>query len=65
MSRIDELDIVIRHKSGKVIAGMPQLSLYAKADEIHAAITALERSCCRRYCWPRESNGSSPIPTSK
>ena len=41
MSRIDELDIVIRHKGGKVIAGVPQLSLYVKADDIHAAITAL------------------------
>src|SRR5262249_25079187 len=43
MSRIDELDIVIRHKGGKVIAGIPQLSLYTKADEVHAAITALEQ----------------------
>jgi len=43
MSRIDELDIVIRHKGGKVIAGAPQLSLYAKADNVHAAITALEQ----------------------
>ena len=42
MSRIDELDIVIRHKGGKVVAGIPQLSLYAKADDIHAAVTALE-----------------------
>jgi hypothetical protein len=43
MSRIDELDIVIRHKGGKVIAGIPQLSLYSKADDVHAAITALEQ----------------------
>src|SRR5262245_30992510 len=43
MSRIDELDIVIRHKGGKVIAGIPQLSLYAKADDVHSAITALEQ----------------------
>src|SRR5262249_9895268 len=43
MSRIDELDIVIRHKGGKVIAGIPQLSLYATADDVHAAITALEQ----------------------
>jgi hypothetical protein len=43
MSRIDELDIVIRHRGGKVIAGIPQLSLYAKADDVHAAITALEQ----------------------
>jgi hypothetical protein len=43
MSRIEKLDIVIRHKNGKVIAGIPQLSLYAKADDIHSAITALEQ----------------------
>jgi hypothetical protein len=43
MSRIEELDIVIRHKDGKVIAGIPQLSLYAKADDVHSAITALEQ----------------------
>src|SRR5262245_20024438 len=43
MSRIDELDIVIRHKGGKVIAGVPQLSLYVKADDVHAAIAALEQ----------------------
>src|SRR5262252_3160888 len=43
MSRLEELDIVIRHKGGKVIAGIPQLSLYAKADDVHAAVTALEQ----------------------
>jgi hypothetical protein len=43
MSRIDELDIVIRHKSGKVTAGIPQLGLYATADDVHAAITSLDQ----------------------
>jgi hypothetical protein len=43
MSRIDELDIIIRHKSGKVTAGIPQLGLYATADDVHAAITSLEQ----------------------
>jgi len=43
MSRIDELDIVIRHKSGKVTAGIPQLGLYATAGDVHAAITSLEQ----------------------
>jgi hypothetical protein len=43
MSRINEFDIVIRHKGGKVIAGVPQLSLYAKAEDLHGAITALEQ----------------------
>jgi hypothetical protein len=43
MNRIDELDIVVRRKNGKVTAGIPQLGLYATADEVHAAITALEQ----------------------
>ena len=43
MSRIEELDIVIRHKDGRVTAGIPQLALYVTADDVHAAITALEQ----------------------
>jgi hypothetical protein len=43
VSRIEELDIVIRHKDGRVTAGIPQLALYVTADDVHAAITALEQ----------------------
>jgi len=43
MSSIDELDIVIRRKSGKVTAGIPQLGLYATGNEVGAAIAALEQ----------------------
>jgi hypothetical protein len=43
MSRIDELDIVIRRKGAKVSAGIPQLALWATAGDAHAAITALEQ----------------------
>ena len=43
MSRIDELDIVIRHRGAKVSAGIPQLALWATAGDAHAAITALEQ----------------------
>jgi hypothetical protein len=43
MSRIDELDIVIRRKSGKVTAGIPQLGLYATGNEVGAALAALEQ----------------------
>jgi hypothetical protein len=43
VSRIEELDIVIRHKNGRVTAGIPQLALYVTADDVHAAITALEQ----------------------
>ena len=42
MSRI-ELELVIRRKDGKVVAGIPELKLYAKADDIQAAVTASER----------------------
>jgi hypothetical protein len=40
MGHIDGLDIVIRHKDGKVIAWMPQLSLYAKLLVFGAPINA-------------------------
>jgi hypothetical protein len=43
MSSIDELDIVIRRKSGKVTAGIPQLGLYATGNEVGTAIAALEQ----------------------
>ena len=38
---IDELQIVIRQKDGKVLASIPQLNLYAKATDIDAALAAL------------------------
>jgi hypothetical protein len=38
---IDELQIVIRQKDGKVLASIPQLNLYAKATNIDAALAAL------------------------
>ena len=41
MSRVDELDVVIRHKGGKVIAGIPQIGLYAKGDDVNVALAAL------------------------
>jgi len=40
---IDTLDIVIRHAEGKVIAGIPQIALYAKAENAAAALELLER----------------------
>jgi hypothetical protein len=42
MSRIDELDMVLRQKGAKVSAGIPQLALWATAGDAHAALTALE-----------------------
>lgn len=42
MSRFDELDVVIRRKNSKVTAGIPQLGLFAKADDINAALAALD-----------------------
>ena len=43
MSRIDELDIVIRRKGGKVVAGIPRLSLYASGSDVESAVSALEQ----------------------
>src|SRR5262249_53448118 len=57
MSRIDELDIVIRHKSGKVTAGIPQLGLYATADAVHAAITPLEQKRAAFFADLNEAGG--------
>jgi hypothetical protein len=42
MSRFDELDVVIRRKDGKVTVGIPQLGLFAKADDINTALAALD-----------------------
>ena len=43
MTSLDQLDIVIRHADGKVIAGIPQIALYATADNAAAALDGLER----------------------
>jgi hypothetical protein len=42
MKSIDQLDIVIRQASGQVVAGIPQIALYAKAESIEAAIELLK-----------------------
>ena len=42
-SDIDKLDIVIRPSDGQVVAGIPQIALYAKADSAAAALDILER----------------------
>jgi hypothetical protein len=42
MSQLDELDVVIRRKGGKVIAGIPAVGLYASAGSLAAALEALE-----------------------
>jgi hypothetical protein len=43
MSRIDELDIVVRQRGPKVSAGIPQLALWTTAADAQSAITALEK----------------------
>lgn len=43
MKEIDELDVLIRHRGCKVIAGIPQLGLYTKADDVASALDSLER----------------------
>jgi hypothetical protein len=42
MSRVDELDVIIRRKKGRVIAFIPQLNLYAKADDVQTAMASLD-----------------------
>jgi outer membrane lipoprotein SlyB len=42
MSRLDELDIVIRRKNGKTLASIPQFNLYAKGENVEAAVAALD-----------------------
>jgi len=40
---IDKLDIVIRHAGSKVVAGIPQIALYATAETVADALQILER----------------------
>ena len=42
MARIDELDILMRHKSGKVVASIPQLGLHATGQDVGSALSSLE-----------------------
>lgn len=42
MQNLDELDVVIRRKRGKIVALIPQLRLYAKGDDVLAALASLE-----------------------
>ena len=47
MGQLDKFDIVIRRQGGKVVAGIPQLYLFAKGEDIPAALNELENK--RRY----------------
>ena len=42
MSKIDELAIVIRRKGAKTVASIPQVGLFATADNTNAALAAIE-----------------------
>jgi hypothetical protein len=42
MARIDELDMVIRPKTGKVVASIPQLALHATGEDVASALSLLE-----------------------
>jgi hypothetical protein len=42
MARIDELDIVIRHRTDKVVASIPQLGLHAIGEDAGSALSSLE-----------------------
>lgn len=42
MNKFDQLDVLIRHKNGKIIAGMPQIGLFAKGSDVNGALAALD-----------------------
>src|SRR5205823_2307448 len=42
-SQLDQFDIVIRRKHSTAVAAVPQLGLYAKAENIQAAIELLDK----------------------
>ena len=42
MGSLDQFDVVIRRRNGSIIACIPDLRLYARADDVHAAIDALD-----------------------
>ena len=42
MSNLDDLDVVIRRKNGKILASIPQLGLYAKGENAEAALATLD-----------------------
>jgi hypothetical protein len=42
MNRVDELDVIIRRKKGRVIALIPQLNLYAEAHDVQTAMADLD-----------------------
>ncbi len=42
MNKFDDLDVVIRRKNGKIIAGIPDLGLFARGHDLNAALAALE-----------------------
>lgn len=42
MNKFDQLDVLIRHKNGKIIAGIPQIGLFAKGSDVNGALAALD-----------------------
>jgi hypothetical protein len=42
MSPLDQVDVLIRRRNGRVFASIPQLSLYAKGESVDAALAALD-----------------------
>jgi hypothetical protein len=42
MTILDKVDVVLRRRNGKIFASIPQLRLYAKGDNVDAALAALE-----------------------
>jgi hypothetical protein len=63
MGRLDELDVVVRRRDGRVIAGVPSLGLYATADDAMAALDKLDAKK-RAYEADLEEAGLSEIVAS-
>jgi hypothetical protein len=43
MGQLDKFDIVVYCRNGKFVAGVPQLYLYAKGDDVQSVMAALEK----------------------
>ena len=42
MSKLDELDVVVRRRGSTIIAGIPEAQLYASAADLESALAKLD-----------------------
>ena len=60
MSRLDEFDVIVRRRNGRVVASVPSLGLYATANDTVAALDKLDAKK-RAYEADLEEAGLSEI----